>query len=128
MFQLYGTARAGCVFALSAAYIKWRSRVSAEASRGESKAQHLHDAGGDLADDPATAATRRDFGHRRGGAARRSGGFTAERVSARAAEADLAQDRRLESCTAEIAKAIMQVVGELILRLREMLNPAGGRV
>ena len=79
--------------------------------RGESKMQHLHNSGGDMADDPAAAAAGRDFGNRCGGAAGGSGGFAAEPVSARAAEADLAPHRRLQSRTAEMAEAAMQTSG-----------------
>src|ERR1700728_5145425 len=111
MLQLYGAAVAGCVFALSAFYIEWRNRVSAKAGRGKSQGQHLHDAGGDVADDPAASAAGRDFGHRRGSAAGRSGGFAAERVSTRAAEADLSPHRRLQSRAAETAEVIMQTSG-----------------
>src|ERR1700685_1430472 len=111
MLQLYGAAVAGCVFALSAFYIEWRNRVSAKAGRGKSQVQHLHDSGGDVADDPAASAAGRDFGHRRGSAAGRSGGFAAERGSTRAAEADLSPHRRVQSRAAETAEVIMQTSG-----------------
>src|SRR5580698_6581157 len=111
MFQLYGTTMAGCIFAVSAFYIEWRNRVSAKAGRGKSQVQHLHDSGGDVVDDPAAAAAGRNFGHRCGSAAGRSGGLAAERVSTRAGETDLSPHRRLQSRAAETAEAIMQTSG-----------------
>jgi hypothetical protein len=119
----------GCVFVVPAMYIGWRNRVPAKVGRGESKTQHLHDSvvmwlmilqrlqpGGTLAN----------------GVEALLGGAADSLLSRRRR----ARQKRISRSTGGYSHARQRlpkllcrpVAGELVLRLREMLNPAGGRM